>query len=94
MRDDYRAEMAQRPIPIYKQDFDIDNFLTTLRQYYHGGRFDFLLNSKENIDLLGKRFIIFEIDSIKDNKELFPVVTIILSPSSPHRTRRHPYRRD
>ncbi len=31
MRDDYRAEMAQRPIPIYKQDFDIDNFLTTLR---------------------------------------------------------------
>ncbi len=46
MRDEYRAEMANRPIPIYKQDFDIDNFLTTLRQYYHGGRFDFLLNSK------------------------------------------------
>lgn len=65
MRDEYRQEMAQRPIPIYKQDFDIDNFLTTLRQYYHGGRFDFLLNSKENIDLLGKRFIVFEIDSIK-----------------------------
>ena len=29
MRDEYRAEMANRPIPIYKQDFDIDNFLTT-----------------------------------------------------------------
>ena len=78
MRDDYRAEMAQRPILIYKQDFDIDNFLTTLRQYYHGGRFDFLLNSRENIDLLNKRFVVFEIDAIRDNKDLFPVVTIII----------------
>ena len=88
MRDDYRAEMAQRPIPIYKQDFDIDNFLTTLRQYYHGGRFDFLLNSKENIDLLGKRFVVFEIDSIRDNKELFPVVTIIIMEAFINKMRR------
>ena len=88
MRDEYRQEMAQRPIPIYKQDFDIDNFLTTLRQYYHGGRFDFLLNSKENIDLLGKRFIVFEIDSIKDNKELFPVVTIIIMEAFINKMRR------
>ncbi|WP_394373418.1 TraG/VirB4 family ATPase [Bacteroides salyersiae] len=46
--------------------------LTTMRQYYRGGRYDFLLNSTENIDLLGKRFIVFEIDSIKENRELFP----------------------
>lgn len=88
MRDDYRAEMAQRPIPIYKQDFDIDNFLTTLRQYYHGGRFDFLLNSKENIDLLNKRFVVFEVDSIKENKELFPVVTIIIMEAFINKMRR------
>ena len=88
MRDDYRAEMAQRPIPIYKQDFDIDNFLTTLRQYYHGGRFDFLLNSKENIDLLNKRFVVFEIDAIRDNKELFPVVTIIIMEAFINKMRR------
>jgi len=88
MRDEYRAEMAQRPIPIYKQDFDIDNFLTTLRQYYHGGRFDFLLNSKENIDLLNKRFVVFEIDAVKDNKELFPVVTIIIMEAFINKMRR------
>ena len=88
MRDDYRAEMANRPIPIYKQDFDIDNFLTTLRQYYHGGRFDFLLNSKENIDLLNKRFVVFEIDQVKDNKELFPVVTIIIMEAFINKMRR------
>ena len=88
MRDDYRAEMAQRPIPIYKQDFDIDNFLTTLRQFYHGGRFDFLLNSKENIDLLSKRFVVFEIDAIRDNKDLFPVVTIIIMEAFINKMRR------
>ena len=88
MRDEYRAEMAQRPIPIYKQDFDIDNFLTTLRQYYHGGRFDFLLNSKENIDLLNKRFVVFEIDAIRDNKDLFPVVTIIIMEAFINKMRR------
>ena len=88
MRDDYRAEMAQRPIPIYKQDFDIDNFLTTLRQFYHGGRFDFLLNSKDNIDLLNKRFVVFEIDAIRDNKDLFPVVTIIIMEAFINKMRR------
>ena len=63
---------------VEKSDFNIDNMLTTMRQYYRGGRYDFLLNSTENIDLLGKRFIVFEIDSIKENRELFPVVTIIM----------------
>ena len=88
MRDEYKVEMANRPIPIYKQDFDIDNFLTTLRQYYHGGRFDFLLNSKENIDLLNKRFVVFEIDAVKGNKELFPVVTIIIMEAFINKMRR------
>lgn len=78
MRDEYRREMENREIPVSKEDFNIDNMLTTLRQYYRGGRFDFLLNSDKNIDLLSKRFIVFEIDSIKDNRELFPVVTIII----------------
>ncbi|GAA6253717.1 TraG family conjugative transposon ATPase [Bacteroides thetaiotaomicron] len=78
MLGDYRREMEEREIKVSKEDFNIDNMLTTLRQYYRGGRFDFLLNSRQNIDLLGKSFIVFEIDSIKDNKELFPVVTIII----------------
>ena len=88
MRDVYRTQMAERDIKVGKDDFNIDNFLTTLRQYYRGGRYDFLLNSKENIDLLGKRFIVFENDSIKDNKELFPVVTIIIMEAFINKMRR------
>lgn len=88
MRDDYRRELEEREIKVGKEDFNIDNMLTTLRQYYNGGRFDFLLNSKENIDLLSKRFIVFEIDQIKENKELFPVVTIIIMEAFINKMRR------
>jgi hypothetical protein len=64
MLGDYRRELESREIKVSKEDFNLDNMLTTLRQYYRGGRFDFLLNSEQNIDLLNKSFIVFEIDSI------------------------------
>ena len=88
MRDVYRMELEERAIKVSREDFNLDNFLTTLRQYYRGGRFDFLLNSDKNIDLLGKRFIVFEIDAIKENKELFPVVTIIVMEAFINKMRR------
>ena len=88
MRDVYRTELEERAIKVSRDDFNLDNFLTTLRQYYRGGRFDFLLNSDKNIDLLGKRFIVFEIDAIKENKELFPVVTIIIMEAFINKMRR------
>lgn len=88
MLDEYRQELTEREIRVSREDFNIDNFLTTLRQYYKGGRYDFLLNSKENIDLLHKRFIVFEIDAVKDNAELFPVVTIIIMEAFINKMRR------
>jgi len=33
MRDDYRRELAEREIKVEKSDFNIDNMLTTMRQY-------------------------------------------------------------
>ena len=60
------------------KDFDAENFLYVLRPYYKGGEFDYLLNATENLDLLRERFIVFELDNIKDHPILFPVVTIII----------------
>lgn len=88
MKDSYRRELEERDIKVSKKDFNIDNFLTTLRQYYKGGRYDFLLNSDKNIDLLSKRFIVFEIDAVKENRELFPVVTIIIMEAFINKMRR------
>jgi conjugation system TraG family ATPase len=63
---------------IKEKDFDIGNFLYVLRPYYKGGEFDYLLNASENLDLLQQRFIVFELDNIKDHPILFPVVTLII----------------
>ncbi|WPU94803.1 TraG family conjugative transposon ATPase [Mucilaginibacter sabulilitoris] len=60
------------------KDFDIDNFLYVLRPYYQGGEFDYLLNAKDNLNLLEQRFVVIELDSIKDHPILFPVVTLIV----------------
>lgn len=63
---------------VRERDFDLANFLNVLEPYYRGGEYDYLLNSDKQLDLLTKRFIVFEIDAIKDHKILFPVVTIII----------------
>jgi conjugation system TraG family ATPase len=60
------------------KDFDVGNFLYVLRPYYTGGEFDYLLNATENLDLLHQKFIVFELDNIKDHPILFPVVTLII----------------
>jgi conjugation system TraG family ATPase len=60
------------------RDFDVDNFLYVLRPYYEGGEFDYLLNGKENLDLLDQPFIVIELDNIKDNPTLFAVTTLII----------------
>jgi conjugation system TraG family ATPase len=61
------------------RDFDVHNFLYVLRPFYTGGEFDFLLNARENLDLLNQRFIVFELDNIKDHPILLGVCTIIVA---------------
>jgi len=63
---------------VKEKDFDIDNFLYVLRPFYQGGEFDYLLNAKENLNLLHERFIVFELDAIKDHAILMPATVLIL----------------
>jgi conjugation system TraG family ATPase len=58
--------------------FDLEQFLITMQPFYKGGKYDYLLNSEMKIDLLNKRFVVFELDNIKDHPVLFPVVTLII----------------
>ncbi|HNP24922.1 MAG TPA: TraG family conjugative transposon ATPase [Panacibacter sp.] len=76
LRDEYTQVLEGDRVK--EKDFDIDNFLYVLRPYYEGGEFDYLLNATENLNLLQERFIVFELDNIKDHPILFPVVTIII----------------
>ena len=61
-----------------KEYFDLFNFLLVLGPYYKGGIYDFLLNSDKQLDLQTKRFIVFELDNIKENPTLLSIVTIII----------------
>ena len=61
-----------------REYFDIQQFLLTMQPFYKGGKYDFLLNSIMKVDLLTKRFIVFELDNIKDHPILFPIVTLII----------------
>lgn len=85
---EYVRDVYQATENVRDKEFDIINFLKVLEPYYKGGEFDFLLNSDKEIDLLGKRFIVFEIDAIKDHKILFPVVTIIIMDTFINKMRR------
>ena len=76
VKSDYREILVAKEVR--EKDFDIANFLNVLEPYYKGGEYDYLLNSEKEVDLLGKRFIVFEIDAIKEHKILFPIVTIII----------------
>ena len=76
IRDEYRDILKEKRTR--EKDFDVWGFLNVLEPYYRGGEYDFLLNSDKQLDLLNKRFIVFELDNIKDNKVLFPIVTIII----------------
>lgn len=76
VKGEYRDVLEEKKVR--EKDFDIDNFLNVLEPYYKGGEYDYLLNSTKQMDLLSKRFIVFELDNIKDHPILFPIVTIII----------------
>ncbi len=86
VRKDYRKILADKNVR--EKDFDVDGFLNVLEPYYKNGEYGYLLNSDKELDLLNKRFIVFELDVVKDNPILFPVVTIIIMETFINKMRR------
>jgi conjugation system TraG family ATPase len=58
--------------------FDKKSFIFSTIDFYKGGDYDFVLNAEEKMDFLHKRFIVFELDNIKDHPILFPLVIMLL----------------
>lgn len=61
-----------------KIDFDIDDFAAILEQFYKGGELEHTLNNDLDKSLFDEKFIVFEIDKIKDDPILFPIVVLII----------------
>ncbi|MFX1705739.1 TraG family conjugative transposon ATPase [Chitinophaga sp. CC14] len=62
---------------VQQKDFDINNLLYVLKPYFRGGEFSYLLNARENLNLLEERFVVVELDNIKDHP-IFPAVTLLV----------------
>lgn len=75
-------EFALERIPqitsLEKVHFDIRDFAAILKQFYRGGELEMTLNSDLDANLFDERFIVFEIDKIKDDPVLFPIVVLII----------------
>ena len=58
------------------QGIDISTYRYMMKDFYRGGNHDKTLNEDLDSTLFDETFIVFEIDSIKDDPLLFPLVTL------------------
>lgn len=59
-------------------EIDYDKYAYMIQPFYKGGKYEKTLNEQVDTTLFNESFIVFEVDSIKDSKELFPIVTLII----------------
>lgn len=57
---------------------DISTYRYMMKDFYRGGNHDKILNEDMDGSLFDETFIVFEIDAIKDDPLLFPIVTLII----------------
>ena len=75
-------EYAVQRIPEITSDehikFNIDDFAAILKPFYKGGELEYTLNNDMDHSLFDERFIVFEIDKVKDDPVLFPIIVLII----------------
>ena len=75
-------EFARQRIPqIIREDsieFPINDFAAILKPFYRGGALEYTLNNDMDGSLFDEQFIVFEIDKVKDDPVLFPIIVLII----------------
>lgn len=77
----YYEYAIQRIPQIMRQEhveFEIDNFAAILKPFYRGGEMEYTLNNDMDSSLFDEQFIVFEIDKVKDDPVLFPIIVLII----------------
>lgn len=75
---EFALERIPQIMALEKVRFGIRDFAAILKQFYRGGELETTLNSDLDANLFDERFIVFEIDKIKDDPVLFPIVVLII----------------
>lgn len=76
----YEFVLERLPQLLAQQEvsFPLNEFATILEKFYKGGELEDTLNNDVDATLFDERFIVFEIDKIKDDPVLFPIVVLII----------------
>lgn len=75
---EYMMERIPQITSEKKIHFNINNFSSILEPFYRGGELEDTLNNDVDSSLFDARFIVFEIDKIKGDTTLFPIVVLII----------------
>ncbi|WP_422351023.1 TraG family conjugative transposon ATPase [Flagellimonas sp.] len=73
---DERKDTLAKETQIHETDFSVYAFLHILSEYVEGGLYSFLFNEEadQTYKIEDKRFIVFELDEVRDNKEILSVM--------------------
>ena len=75
---EYAVQRIPQIMQEEKIDFEIDNFAAILKPFYKGGELEYTLNNDMDSSLFDEQFIVFEIDKVKDDPILFPIIVLII----------------
>lgn len=75
---EYSCAEIERIVNDLGVEFKVQEYQFILEKFYKGGIYDTILNDNFDNTLFNESFIVFEIDSIKEHKLLFPITTLII----------------
>lgn len=75
---EFAVERIPQIMKLQNIQFNIHDFATILQAFYKGGENESILNNDIDGSLFDEKFIVFEIDKVKDDPVLFPILTLII----------------
>lgn len=77
--DFYKNERLEKDRKLKDSTFDTEDFLLVMKEFTTGNMYGNVFNGTVSIDIDKHNFIIFELDNVKDNKVLFPIVAHMIT---------------
>lgn len=75
---EFAVERIPQIMKLQNIQFNIHDFATILQAFYKGGENESILNNDIDGSLFDEKFIVFEIDKVKDDPVRFPILTLII----------------
>lgn len=85
----YRKILASKEETVKVEYFDISRYIVALEHYTYSGTYGYLLNSRETIDVVDNRFIVFEVDQVKGDDN-YPLILLIIVDAFLEKMRKSP----